>query len=157
MRRRYRAFIFVRARRHPGPVSMGCAVFMPHAWRCDRCSANASIRMANANTMSSGPSLGRALNGLIWPHPAGFLAARYIVMRGLGVIFLSAFYSYAFQIQGLIGPHGISPAVNYLNAAREHLELPARYFQVPTIFGSRVPAARHSGSPSRQGCWPQRC
>ncbi len=107
---------------------------MPRAWRCDKCSADASIPMADADTMTSGPSLARALNGLIWPHPAGFLAARYIVMRGLGVIFLSAFYSYVFQIQGLMGPHGISPAVNYLNAAREHLESPARYFQVPTIF-----------------------
>ncbi len=94
--------------------------------------------------LGSSPSNGNggakapAFNTIVWsltrPHPAGFLAARWIVLRGLGVVFFSAFYSYAFQIQGLIGPHGISPAVNYLAAAQLHLEAPARYFQVPSIF-----------------------
>ena len=111
---------------------MECAVFTPRALLCGKCSAKALILMADAN--GSKPSLRRVLAGLMQPHPAGFLGARYAVLRGLGIIFLSAFYSYAYQIQGLIGPSGISPAVNYLNAAREHLEAPARYFEVPTIF-----------------------
>ena len=67
------------------------------------------------------------------PRPASYLAARWLLLRGLGIIFFSAFYSYAFQIQGLIGPHGISPAANYLTAAREHLDAPALYFEVPSL------------------------
>jgi hypothetical protein len=39
---------------------------------------------------------------VLWP--------RWIWLRALGLIFLSAFYSLAFQITGLIGPNGILPA-----------------------------------------------
>lgn len=43
-------------------------------------------------------------NTIVWsltrPHPAGFWAARWLILRGLGVVFFSAFHSYAFQIQG---------------------------------------------------------
>jgi len=38
------------------------------------------------------------------------------VLRALGLIFLSAFYSLAFQIHGLVGPRGIEPAGQYLQA-----------------------------------------
>ncbi len=92
-------------------------------------------------------------SAMVWsltrPHPAGFFAARWVVLRGLGIVFFSAFYSYAFQIQGLMGPHGISPAVNYLTAARENLETPARYLQVPTLFwliGAGSPALKFAVS-----------
>jgi hypothetical protein len=44
----------------------------------------------------------------------GCLAARWLFLRGLGLIFFSAFYSLLFQIRGLIGPHGILPAQTYL-------------------------------------------
>jgi hypothetical protein len=44
----------------------------------------------------------------------GYLAARWLFLRGLGLIFFSAFYSLLFQIRGLIGPHGILPARDYL-------------------------------------------
>ena len=43
---------------------------------------------------------------MLWP--------RWIWLRALGLIFLSAFYSLAFQITGLIGPRGILPAGEYL-------------------------------------------
>jgi hypothetical protein len=46
--------------------------------------------------------------------PPAYLAARWLFLRGLGLIFFSAFYSFLFQIQGLIGPRGILPAQNYL-------------------------------------------
>jgi hypothetical protein len=49
--------------------------------------------------------------------PAGsatFLWSRWLFLRALGLIFLSAFHSLAFQIHGLIGPHGILPAADYL-------------------------------------------
>jgi hypothetical protein len=80
------------------------------------------------------PSLGRVWRSLASPHPAGFLAARWVFLRGLGICFFSAFYSYAYQIQGLIGPNGILPARHYLDAAREYLPTAARFLEVPTLF-----------------------
>jgi hypothetical protein len=43
---------------------------------------------------------------IFWP--------RWLFLRGLGLIFFSAFYSLYFQIEGLIGPNGILPATDYL-------------------------------------------
>ena len=42
------------------------------------------------------------------------LLPRWLFLRGLGLIFFSAFYSLVFQILGLIGPNGILPANDYL-------------------------------------------
>lgn len=44
----------------------------------------------------------------------GYLAARWLFLRAIGLIFFSAFYSLFFQIRGLIGPHGLLPAQPYL-------------------------------------------
>ena len=44
----------------------------------------------------------------LWP--------RWIFFRALGLIYFSAFYSFYFQIKGLIGPDGILPARDYLRA-----------------------------------------
>jgi hypothetical protein len=49
------------------------------------------------------------------------LIPRWIFLRCLGLIYFSAFYALAFQIRGLIGPDGILPA-------REYLEAVARQF-----------------------------
>ena len=43
----------------------------------------------------------------LWP--------RWLFLRALGLIFLSAFYSLLFQIRGLIGERGILPAGDYLH------------------------------------------
>jgi len=40
----------------------------------------------------------------------------WIFLRALGLVYYSAFFSLAFQIRGLIGPHGILPAGEYLQA-----------------------------------------
>ena len=48
---------------------------------------------------------------MLWP--------RWIWLRALGLIFLSVFYSLAFQIEGLVGPRGILPAGEYLPEVRE--------------------------------------
>jgi hypothetical protein len=61
-----------------------------------------------------------------------FLGARWIWLRCLGVIFFSAFYSLYFQIQGLIGPRGILPAGQYLDAVRRALGLKG-YWYAPTL------------------------
>jgi len=45
---------------------------------------------------------------MLWP--------RFLWLRGLGLLFFSAFFSLAFQIQGLIGPRGILPASEFFEA-----------------------------------------
>ena len=54
----------------------------------------------------------------------GYLRSRWLFLRGLGLIFFSAFYSLVFQICGLIGPRGILPAQSYLA-------------EVTAVFGAR--------------------
>jgi len=65
--------------------------------------------------------------------PPGYLWPRWLFLRALGLIFLSAFYSFAFQIHGLIGERGILPAGEYL--ALLHRELPGvrPFWYAPTL------------------------
>src|ERR1700737_5401742 len=44
------------------------------------------------------------------------LIPRWLFLRALGLIYFSAFFSLIFQIRGLIGPAGILPATEYLQA-----------------------------------------
>ncbi len=60
------------------------------------------------------------------------LIPRWIVLRGLGLIYFSAFYSLVFQIRGLIGPDGISPAGEYLQAVSRQFGV-ARFWFAPTL------------------------
>ncbi|MGD0905945.1 MAG: lipase maturation factor family protein [Candidatus Acidiferrales bacterium] len=63
----------------------------------------------------------------------GYLAARWLFLRALGLIFFSAFYSLVFQIRGLIGPAGILPARNYLAEVASALGA-QRFWFAPTVF-----------------------
>ncbi|MCU1343110.1 MAG: hypothetical protein JWN92_2533, partial [Candidatus Acidoferrum typicum] len=54
-------------------------------------------------------------------------------LRGLELIFFSAFYSLAFQIRGLIGPHGILPAESYL-AEVARVFGAQRFWFAPSVF-----------------------
>jgi hypothetical protein len=65
--------------------------------------------------------------------PPGYLAARWLFLRALGLIFFSAFYSFAYQIRGLIGPNGILPAHDYLIQVARVLEN-FRFWYAPTVF-----------------------
>ncbi len=65
--------------------------------------------------------------------PPGYLAARWLFLRALGLIFFSAFYSLAFQIRGLIGPNGILPARDYLIQVARVMGS-ARFWYAPTVF-----------------------
>jgi hypothetical protein len=49
------------------------------------------------------------------------LIPRWLFLRALGTIYFSAFFSLAFQIRGLIGPQGILPANEYLQAVAHSL------------------------------------
>src|SRR6476620_2635290 len=62
----------------------------------------------------------------LWP--------RWLWLRALGLIFLSAFYSLAFQITGLIGPRGILPAAEYLGEVRRALGMAGALWFAPTLF-----------------------
>lgn len=61
------------------------------------------------------------------------LFVRWIWLRGLGLIYLSVFVSLAGPIHGLIGPHGIQPATEYLQSLRDTLTLPARLWYAPSL------------------------
>jgi hypothetical protein len=62
-----------------------------------------------------------------------YLWTRWLFLRGLGLIYFSAFYSLLFQIRGLIGPNGILPAADYLQAVS--VAMPAqRFWFAPSLF-----------------------
>ncbi len=71
----------------------------------------------------------------LWGIPIeveGFGIASWLFLRTLGVVYLSAFASFAVQAQGLIGSHGISPVAEFLQSLRKYYG--AVYWQVPTVF-----------------------
>jgi lipase maturation factor 1 len=61
------------------------------------------------------------------------LIPRWIFLRALGLIYFSAFSSLLFQIRGLIGPAGILPATEYLQAVAKSAG-GARFWYAPTFF-----------------------
>src|SRR5229473_1280134 len=63
---------------------------------------------------------------------SGRLIPRWIFLRALGLIYYSAFFSLLRQIRGLIGPHGILPAGEYLQALAERFGH-AAYWYAPTL------------------------
>ncbi len=85
-----------------------------------------------ADTRSAGGTgvVRRAATGLA---AGSYLWARWIVLRALGLIFFSAFYSLAFQIHGLIGTRGISPAQGYLAAVAHAARGISHLWYAPTL------------------------
>jgi hypothetical protein len=67
----------------------------------------------------------------------GHLWPRWIFLRALGLIYFSAFYSLLFQIKGMLGPRGILPAGDYLQAVSAAIH-GMRFWYAPTLlwFGS---------------------
>ena len=64
--------------------------------------------------------------------PPGHLVSRWLFLRALGVIYLSAFYSLLFQIRGMLGPEGLLPAASYLQEVAKAIGS-ARYWYAPTL------------------------
>jgi lipase maturation factor 1 len=60
------------------------------------------------------------------------LLSRWLFLRALGLIYFSAFFSLLFQIRGLIGPAGVLPATNYLQAVSSSAGH-AKYWYAPTL------------------------
>lgn len=63
----------------------------------------------------------------------GHLWPRWIFLRALGLIYFSAFYSLLFQIRGLLGPDGILPAGDYLQAVAAAVH-GYKWWYAPTLF-----------------------
>jgi hypothetical protein len=66
---------------------------------------------------------------------------RWLFLRGLGFIYFSAFFSLVFQIRGLVGPEGILPANDYLQAV-VHSFGHARLWFAPTVFRDGLRACK---------------
>jgi lipase maturation factor 1 len=84
-------------------------------------------------------SLGQLVGWLFASDPAQAprrLAARWLFLRALGLIFFSAFYSLLRQVRGLIGPDGLLPADQYLAAIRQ-VTGASRYWYAPTLLWLR--------------------
>jgi hypothetical protein len=64
----------------------------------------------------------------------GMLRPRWLWLRALGLIFLSAFYALAFQVHGLVGERGILPAGVYLHQVAGALGSVQRVWYAPTLF-----------------------
>jgi lipase maturation factor len=60
------------------------------------------------------------------------LLPRWLFLRALGLIYYSAFFSLVFQIKGLIGPQGVLPAGEFLQAVGERFGH-VGYWYAPTL------------------------
>jgi hypothetical protein len=65
--------------------------------------------------------------------PPNRFLPRWIFLRALAAIYFSAFFSLIFQINGLIGPRGILPSGQFLNAVHGAMGL-RRFWYAPTLF-----------------------
>jgi lipase maturation factor 1 len=65
-------------------------------------------------------------------EPERFLP-RWLFLRALGAIYFSAFFSLVFQIRGLIGPEGILPAGQYLQAVAQAAGPLERVWYAPSV------------------------
>jgi len=83
---------------------------------------------------------------LLWPGPPdspGHLWPRWLLLRCLGLVFFSAFYSLAFQIHGLIGPDGILPAGSYLQSVAKHRGVEGLWYAPTLLWLGSGPVALH--------------
>ncbi len=79
-----------------------------------------------------------ALSGIRWLFdsqcgPSDRFIPRWLFLRALGFIYFSAFLSLVFQIRGLIGPQGILPAGDYLDAVTHSFGHYSRLWFAPTL------------------------
>jgi lipase maturation factor 1 len=76
-----------------------------------------------------------AASRLLWgsiDRLPSYRRTRSIFLRGMGLIYLVAFWSLAVQADGLIGSRGIAPVGEFLDRARQVLG-GDRFWQVPTL------------------------
>ena len=76
------------------------------------------------------------LSLLLWGRnhvPPHYDAVTFVFLRAFGLIYLSAFVSFAVQAPGLIGSHGILPLEALVDAVRAQAGA-ARFFYMPMVF-----------------------
>jgi Lipase maturation factor len=75
------------------------------------------------------------LRWLFDPHDGlrNRLLPRWLFLRALALIYFSAFYPLLFQLRGLIGPRGLEPARNFLQAVHRALGA-SRFWFAPTLY-----------------------
>jgi lipase maturation factor 1 len=66
-------------------------------------------------------------------RPPQYDVVTFLFLRAFGLIYLSAFVSFAVQAQGLIGSHGILPLADLVNAMRAQAG-PGRFYYMPMVF-----------------------
>lgn len=77
-----------------------------------------------------------ALTRALWGtplEPERYALVSQTFLRGLGLIYVAAFYSLACQILGLVGSDGILPLAEYLKAAHQGWGA-STYWRLPTLF-----------------------
>lgn len=90
---------------------------------------------AYAFTAAHRPAFFR-LSLLLWGRnhePPRYELVSFLFLRLLGLVYLSAFVSFAVQAQGLIGSHGILPLAQFTDAVAGRFG-PERFFLVPMVF-----------------------
>jgi predicted DCC family thiol-disulfide oxidoreductase YuxK len=76
------------------------------------------------------------ISKLLWgkaPEPPRYDLVSFLFLRLLGLIYLSAFVSFAVQAQGLIGSHGILPLKDFVDAVAASYG-PERFYLLPMVF-----------------------
>ena len=76
------------------------------------------------------------ISKLMWgrnPEPPRFDLISFLFLRLLGLVYLSAFVSFAVQAQGLVGSHGILPVGEFVDAVAAHYGR-ERFFLAPMVF-----------------------
>jgi predicted DCC family thiol-disulfide oxidoreductase YuxK len=90
---------------------------------------------AYAFTAAHRPAFFR-ISRLLWGRqlePPRFELVSFLFLRGFGLIYLSAFLSFAVQAQGLIGSHGILPLKELIDAAAA-TSAGERFWLMPMVF-----------------------
>ena len=86
--------------------------------------------------LSDRPVNGKAPSGDPRDFRGSYVAAREVLLRGLGLVYASAFASFWTQATGLVGERGILPAGDFLGAVRSELGGSA-WRELPTLFWLR--------------------
>lgn len=90
---------------------------------------------AYAFTAAHRPAFHR-ISLLLWGRdytPPRYEFVSFLFLRLLGLVYLSAFVSFAVQAQGLIGSHGILPLADFTNAVAQRYGT-ERFFLPPMVF-----------------------
>jgi lipase maturation factor 1 len=104
-------------------------------WLYERVPGFAPVAEAVYTLIAGHRSFAYQIMKYLWGVPLEretFGYSSWIFLRLLGLIYLIAFLSFGLQAMGLIGSHGISPAADFLRAAREYFGT-ARFWVVPTL------------------------